>query len=162
MSDLIVIKFNGADTAERALASVRDVQGSGALGLNDTAVVSSDAAGNVRVRNEWSSGAETGAVIGGFVGALVTFLFPPAGAAVGAGFGALIGSKLQTGVEKGFVEDVAESLTPNTSALFLIVKSGSAADAVVTAFRTFEGTVYQTTLSPDLEDSLRRALSGAI
>lgn len=161
MSDLIVIKFDGADTAERALASVRDVQGSGALGLNDTAVISSDADGNRRVKNEWSTGAEAGAVVGGFLGALVTFVFPPAGAAVGAGFGALIGSKLQTGVEKEFVDDVAKSLAPNTSALFLVVKSGSAADAVVTAFRPFEGTVYQTTLSPDLEESLERALSGA-
>ncbi len=159
MSDLIVIKFEGTDTAERALESVRGVQGSGAFGLNDTAVVASDASGNIRVKNEWSTGAETGAVVGGFVGAIVTFVFPPAGAAIGAGFGALIGSKLQTGVEKGFVEDVAAALTPNTSALFLVVKSGGAADAVVTAFRQFQGTVYHTTLSPDLEDSLRRALT---
>ena len=161
MSDLIVVKFDGVETADRALASVRGVQGSGALGLNDSAVVSSDANGNVRVRNEWSTGAETGAVVGGFVGAFVTFIFPPAGAAVGAGLGALIGSKLQTGVEKGFVEDVAKSLTPNSSAVFLVVKSGSAADAVVTAFRPFQGTIYQSTLSSDLEDSLRRALSSA-
>lgn len=160
MSDLVVIKFDGVDTADRALASVRGIQGSGSLGLNDTAVVSSDADGNRRVRNEWSTGAEAGAVVGGFLGALVTFVFPPAGAAVGAGFGALIGSKLQTGVEKGFVEDVAQSLTPNTSALFLVVKTSSAADAVVTAFRPFEGEIYQTTLSPDLEDSLHRALTG--
>jgi uncharacterized membrane protein len=160
MSDLIVITFDGEDTADQALASVRSVERGGGFGLTDTAVVSKNQAGAVRVKNEWSSGAETGAVVGGLLGAMVSFMFPPAGAAIGAGLGALIGSKFDTGVDQGFVKDVSESLKPNTSALFLMLKSGGDAAAVVSAFRPFKGTVYQTTLSPDFESSLERALSG--
>jgi uncharacterized membrane protein len=161
MSDLLVIKFDGANTADEALASVRSVERGGGFGLTDTAVVSKSQDGAVRVKNEWSSGAETGAVVGGVLGAMVSFMFPPAGAAIGAGLGALVGSKFDTGVDQGFVKDVSEALKPDTSALFLMLKSGGDAAAVVSAFRPFKGTVYQTTLSPDFESSLQRALSGA-
>ena len=160
MSDLLVIKFDGAQTADEALASVRGVERGGGFGLTDTAVVSKNQAGELRVKNEWSTGAETGAVVGGLLGAMVSFMFPPAGAAVGAGLGALVGSKFDTGVDQGFVKDVSEALKPDTSALFLMIKSGGDAAAIVSAFRPFKGTVYQTTLSPDFESSLQRALSG--
>lgn len=160
MSDLIVITFDGEGTAERALASVRDVERGGGFGLDDTAVIAKSPTGTVRVKNEWSSGAEVGAVTGGLLGALVTFFFPPVGAAVGAGLGALVGSRFETGVEQRFVDDVAAALTPDGSALFLVVKDGEHAAAVVSAFNPFKGTVYQTTLAPDFEDSLRRALAG--
>ncbi len=160
MSDLIVITFDGEGTADRALASVRGVERGGGFGLDDTAVVAKDRAGKVRVKNEWSSGAETGAVAGGLLGALVTFFFPPVGAAVGAGLGALLGSQFQSGVDQDFVADVGAALKPDSSALFLITKEGGDAAAVVAAFNPFEGTVYQTTLALDFEDSLRRALAG--
>ena len=160
MSDLIVITFDGEGTADRALASVRGVERGGGFGLDDTAVVAKDRAGKVRVRNEWSSGAEAGAVAGGLLGAVVTFFFPPVGAAVGAGLGALVGSRSETGVDQRFVEDVAAALKPDSSALFLMTKEGGDAAAVVAAFNPVQGTVYQTTLSPDFEDSLRRALAG--
>ena len=160
MSDLIVITFDGAGTADQALASVRGVERGGGFGLDDTAVVAKNRAGAVRVKNEWSSGAETGAVAGGLLGAVVTFFFAPVGAAIGAGLGALDGSQFETGVDQRFVEDVGTALKPDSSALFLMVKGGEDAAAVVAAFNPFQGTVYQTTLAPDFEDSLRRALAG--
>lgn len=160
MSDLIVIAFDGEGTAIRALASVRGVERGGGFGLNDTAVVAKNRAGAVRVKNGWSSGAETGAVAGGLLGAVVAFFFPPVGATVGAGLGALVGSRFETGVDQRFVEDVGAALKPDSADLFLIVKGGDAAAAVVAAFKPFAGTVYQTTLSTDFEDSLRRALAG--
>lgn len=159
MSDLIVVTFEGEETAAEAMANVRTVQHAGGLGLTDTAVIAKDADGNVQVKNEWSSGTETGAVVGGVVGAMVTFFFPVVGAAVGAGAGAYVGSKIDPGIEGKFVDDVAAGLQPGHSALFLLVKDGSEPAAVVSAFGPFKGTVYQTTLSSDFEDSLRRSLS---
>lgn len=157
MSDLIVIVFAGEGTAGEALGSVRNVEREGALALSDTAVVAKDRQGRVRIENEWSSGAEVGAVAGGVVGALATFFFPIVGAAVGAGLGALVGSRFETGVDQGFAEDVAEGLKPGSSGLFLLLRREDPA-AVVSAFAPYEATVYQTTLRPDFEDSLRWAL----
>jgi uncharacterized membrane protein len=159
MSDLIVIKFDSEEAAGQAMASVRSVERAGALGLTDSAVITKDASGEVQVKNEWSSGAETGAVVGGVVGALVTFFFPIAGAAVGAGAGAYIGSKFQPGVDPKFVEDVAADLQPGNSALFLMTKDQSDPTGIIAALGSVKGTVYQTTLSSDFEDSLRRSLS---
>ena len=159
MSDLIVIRFDGEETAGQAMANVRAVERGGALGLTDSAVITKDAAGEVRVKNEWSSGAETGAVVGGVIGAMVTFFFPVAGAAIGAGAGAYVGSKVQPGVDPKFVEDVAAGLQPGNSALFLMTKDGSDPAGIVAALGSVRGTLYQTTLSSDFEDSLRRSLS---
>jgi uncharacterized membrane protein len=159
MSDLIVITFDGEETAAEAMANVRTVERAGGFGLTDSAVIAKDADGTVHVRNEWSSGTETGAVVGGVIGAMMTFFFPVAGAAIGAGAGAYVGSKIDPGVDGQFVDDVANGLQPGNSALFLMVKDGSDPAAIVAAFGPFKGTVYQTTLSSDFEDSLRRSLS---
>src|SRR5262245_38050427 len=159
MSDLIVITFEGENTAAEAMASVRTVERAGGFGLTDSAVISKDAIGEVHVRNEWSSGTETGAVVGGILGGMLTFFFPIAGAAVGAGAGAYIGSRLMPGIDGKFVDDVANGLAPYSSAIFLLVKDGSDPAALIAAFGAFKGTVYQTTLSTDFEDSLRRSLN---
>ena len=159
MSNLIVITFPGEETAAEAMANVRTVEHAGGFGLTDSAVISKNAAGEVHVKNEWSSGTETGAVVGGVVGAMVTFFFPIAGAALGAGAGAYIGSRLDPGVDGKFVDDVANGLAPGNSAVFLMVKDGADTAALVSAFGGFKGSVYQTTLSPDFEDSLRRSLN---
>ena len=92
MGDLIVITFDGEGTADRAMASVWGVE-RGGVGLDDTAVVAKNRAGKVRVKNEWSSGAENVDVAGGFLGAPVTFFFPPVDAAIDAGLGALVGNR---------------------------------------------------------------------
>jgi uncharacterized membrane protein len=160
VSDLLVITFQGEETAGAALHSIRNAEKGGGLALSDTAVIRKDGQGQVHIDNEWSSGAEVGAVAGGAVGALATFFFPIVGAAVGAGLGALVGSKFDTGVDQDFAQDVAKGLAPGSSALFLMLK-GEEPAAVVSAFEPYEGTVYQTTLAPDFEDQLRRALNNA-
>jgi uncharacterized membrane protein len=159
MSNLIVITFPGEETAAEAMANVRTVEHAGGFGLTDSAVISKNAEGELHVKNEWSSGTETGAVVGGVIGAMVTFFFPIAGAALGAGAGAFIGSRIDPGVDGKFVDDVADGLAPGSSAVFLMVKDGADTAALVAAFGGFKGTVYQTTLSPDFEDSLRRSLN---
>ena len=97
MSQLIVITFDNPDDAGKALKSLRQVEKSGRLKLVDTAVVVKDAEGKTHVKNEVSSGTETGAVVGGILGPFLTFAFPLAGIAIGAGAGALIGKVGSTG-----------------------------------------------------------------
>jgi len=112
MSQLIVITFDNPDDAGKALKSLRQVEKGGRLHLIDTAVVFKDAEGKTHVKNEASSGTETGAVVGGLLGPFLFFFFPLAGIAVGAAAGALIGKLFNTGVDQKFVKDVREALQP--------------------------------------------------
>jgi uncharacterized membrane protein len=157
MSQLVVITFDNPDDAGNALKSLRQIEKSGRLKLVDTAVIVKDAEGKTHVKNEVSSGTETGAVIGGILGPFLFFAFPLAGIAIGAGAGALIGKVFDTGVDQKFVKDVQAALEPNHSALFVVGDAGDR-NAVLAALRPYKGEVYQTTLSTELEEQLREAL----
>jgi uncharacterized membrane protein len=158
MVDLIVITFDEENDAAEALRSMRDLERQGALSLTDTAVIAKDPDGKVHVKNEWSSGAETGAVVGGALGLLTTFFFPVVGTAIGAAAGAWIGGMFESGVDPKFVKDVSESLQPGKSALFLMLR-GSEHAALRAALEPYRGQVYQTTLPDDFRESLQQALN---
>jgi len=157
MSDLIVLTFDNVDEAGRVRESLREVEHRGHLALNDTAVIVKDAEGKVHVRNQVSSGTKWGAVGGAVLGPLLMFMFPIAGIAVGAGLGALVGKLFGTGVDQKFVKDVSQGLTPGSSAIFILVREGDA-DQVRAAIEPYKGTVYQTSVSTELEDQLKEAL----
>jgi len=76
---------------------------------------------------------------------------------IGAVAGGLIGSAAGLGISKSFIKEVSESMTENSSALFIIVREGDP-DIAVAALRPYEGKILQTTLSDEDEESLRRAL----
>ena len=96
-------------------------------------------------------------VVGGFLGLHSASCFPVAGLVAGIAGGALVGRMFEQGVDKELVKEVREQLKPGTSALFLMVQSGSP-DAAIAAVRPHKGKVYQSALSYETEQSLRRAL----
>ena len=157
MSDLVVITFAKQDAALAALKHIRDTEHVSGLTLADTAVVEKDADGKIHAKNEVSSGTEAGAIGGGIVGLLLGLVFfPVLGIAIGAAIGAAIGHSLGTGVDQDFVKDIQSELKPETSALFTVVNTNP--EALVAAVRGFDGKVYQTSLGPELEESLNDAL----
>lgn len=157
MSELVVIAFDAEADAASALARLRDVQKAGHIRIEDTAVVSKDPSGKVNVKNEWSSGAEVGAVVGGAIGLLTSFMFPIVGTLAGAAAGGWLGSKFREGVDQKFVDDVSASLEPGKSALFVIVRSWNP-DAFTSAVVGHQGEVLHSTLSPQFLESLHQAL----
>jgi uncharacterized membrane protein len=157
MSQLVVITFDDEAQAGQALQSLRGIEKQGLLKLNDTAVVAKDRGGQVHTQNELSSATEAGAVIGAIAGGLLAFMFPPLGAVLGAAGGAAVGASLDQGVDPSFVREVRESLRPGTSALFVVAREANL-DALIAALEPYRGTVRQTTLPTDVEESLRRAL----
>jgi uncharacterized membrane protein len=64
---------------------------------------------------------------------------------------------VHTGVDGSFVKEVEGQLAPGRSALFLVLKDGSA-DAIAAALRPYRGELIQTTLPSDLEEELRSSL----
>jgi uncharacterized membrane protein len=157
MATLVAITFEDQESASDVLRRVRQIEREGQIRLADTAVVVNDREGKIHTKNELDSGVETGATVGGMLGLALSFLFPIAGLAVGIAGGALVGRMFEQGVDKELVKEVREQLTPGTSALFLMVQSGSP-DAAIAAVRPHKGKVYQSALSYETEQSLRRAL----
>ncbi|MCC6167206.1 MAG: DUF1269 domain-containing protein [Caldilineaceae bacterium] len=158
MSNLIVITFENEDEADKVRETVRQLQKQNLISLDDSAVVVKDANGKVSVRNEVDRGVKIGAVGGGLIGLMLGFIFfPLSGLIMGALGGALVGSMTDLGVDQKFVRDVQDAMHPSTSAIFLIVRQADP-NAALAALKPYKGTVYQTTLSTQAEESLRRVL----
>jgi uncharacterized membrane protein len=157
MSEFIAISFDDADQAAAALGSVRSLEREDKIHLKDTAVVTKDADGKIAVKNEMSSGTETGAVVGGIVGAMLFLIFPVAGLLGGAIVGGLVGRAVSPGVDGGFVKEVGDDLPAGGSALFLLLKDGDVG-LLIGAMRQYDGRVRQTTLDEEAERALEDAL----
>jgi uncharacterized membrane protein len=158
MSSIVVLTFDDPNSAGSALRSLRELEGRGEIDIDDTAVVVRDAGGDIHVKNELGDTMTLGILTGGFLGMMLLFMFPVIGAVLGALGGILVVKSLDKEVDQTFVKEVTQALQPNTSALFLLVNSANL-DATVAALQPYRGRVYHTTLSPEAQDGLRRALA---
>ncbi len=158
MSDLIVIGFNDESTAFAMRAELVKMQKEYLIEMEDAVVVTKDEKDQVKLHqavNLTASGAVGGSFWGLLIGAL--FLNPLAGAAVGAGAGALSGKLTDIGINDKFMKDLGETFTPNTSALFVLVRK-STPDKVLEGLKGFKGKIIQTSLTKDKEEELRKFL----
>ncbi len=158
MSSLVVISFDSPTEAEKVLDSLKAQTKYDNISFDDTAVVSKELDGKVHVKNNVSHGTMMATGAGALLGLLLGgLLFPVAGLLLGAGGGALVGRFMNLGVDGDFVKQVSDSLQPGTSALFVLARDAN--PAVVRAIlQEHPGKVLQTTLSPEAEESLKKAL----
>jgi uncharacterized membrane protein len=131
--------------------------------MEDVVVVTRDSSGKVKLHqpvNLTAAGALSGTFWGSLIGLL--FLNPLLGAAIGAGSGAISGALTDIGINDQFMKDLGATLTPGTSALFVLVRK-STPDKVLEGLKSFVGKakVLRTSLTKDKEDELRRAFEGA-
>ena len=158
MSDLVVIGLeNEADAFEMRAALVR-LQSQYLIEMEDVVVVTRDPQGKVQLHqalNLTAAGALRGTLWGSLIGLL--FLNPLLGAVVGGGTGALSGALTDIGINDQFMKDLGATLTPGTSALFVLVRK-STPDKVLEGLKGFsgKGRVLQTSLTRDKEEELRR------
>jgi uncharacterized membrane protein len=157
MAHLIAMTFDSETEAASALMSLRELEKSADLDLEDSAVLVRDRNGEIKTHNELSGATEKGLVAGGMLGAVLGFAFPIAGVILGAAGGALVARVLRSGVDPGFARELGAKLQPGSSALVLIVRQGTP-ELVLSALHPHKGHVFQTTLSPELEQQLRHAL----
>ena len=158
MGNLVVITFDDMESAGKCRDSIRQQEKGGRISLDDSAVVVKDEDGKVHVKNQVDRGVKIGAVTGGLLGLLLAgIFFPIGGLVIGALGGVGLGALTDHGIQKSFVKEVSEAITPGTSALFVIVREADPT-AALGVLRNYEGTVYQTSLDPEQEEQLREAL----
>jgi uncharacterized membrane protein len=158
MSELIVLGFNDAATADNVVPEIQRLQSEGLLELADWARVIRGFDGKIDVRQGTSTtgiGAAGGALWGMLFGLL--FLMPFAGMAIGAATGAIAGKLTDVGIDDKFIKDVGGQLKPGTSALFLYVVQATS-DRVTERLKQYNPTVLRTSLSHDAEEQLRASM----
>jgi uncharacterized membrane protein len=179
---LVAIVFEGEHGAEGMLATLRDLEDRDALKLKDAVVLSRGPAGETVFVGAAGVGAGPGSGASmstkttvapetevkqttdkrgrrvlktGGVGLLVGMLL--GGPVGGMLIGGLIGAMRDKGVDNKFVNQIADGLKPDTSAVLLLVESADA-DQVLAEISPLKGTVIHTTLAPEMEKRLREAL----
>jgi uncharacterized membrane protein len=160
MSQLVVVGFEDESTAFAMRAELVKMQKEYLLTMEDAVVVTKDEKDKVKLHQAVDLTA-AGAVGGTFWGMLVGMLFlnPLLGAAVGAGAGAISGRLRDIGVSNDFMKELGQTLTPGTSALFVLVHNATP-DKVMEGLKGFKGKVIQTSLTKDKEEELQKVLEG--
>ena len=166
MSDLVVVGFQGEDTADQVLNKLVALQKEHLIDLEDACVVVRDQNGTVHLKQAVhlvGMGAASGGAWGALWGSLIGLLFlnPLAGlltgAAFGAGAGALSGALSDYGIDDDFMRSLGSTIQPGSSALFVLVRRATM-DKVLPELSQFNGTVLRTSLSNEQEARLRQAL----
>jgi len=160
VATLTVWKFEDAEAAEKAVATLEGLAKQQLITVQDAATVSWPAGAKKPKTRQLHSLTGGGALGGAFWGLLFGLLFfvPLLGMAIGAATGALAGSLTDIGINDDFIKRARDEITPGTSALFLM-SSGAVIDKVRDAFRGQQAELVSTNLSDDQERALREVFA---
>lgn len=170
MSDLLVLGFDDRKKAQAVLAEMQELEREHLVDLEDAAVVVRDEKGKVKIHQsqDLSSVAASGGFWwGGFFGLLMGWIVlnPLLGWAAGAGIGTALGwwegKNIDLGVNDKFMKDLGETLKPNTSAIFILIRHATV-DRVIEDIKPFGGKLLHTSLSKDDEATLKAAIEGQL
>jgi uncharacterized membrane protein len=161
MSNLVVIGYDDPFKAEEVRLKLRKMQKDYLIDLEDAVVAVKNEKGKVKLHQAVNLTA-AGAVGGGFWGSLIGLIFlnPLLGAAVGAAAGAVSGALTDVGVDDKFMKELAATMTPGSSVLFVLVRKATV-DKVLDEMKGTGGKILKTSLSHDDEDKLQAALIAA-
>ena len=160
MATLIVITYDQEQTGFDALNKLAELSKLQLITLADAAVAVKDPKGKVKVKQTLENQVSgSSAIWGGFWGLLIGLLFlaPIFWGLLGALMGYLLGKAGDVGIDNVFIKEVGDSLDPGQSALFMLIVEATQ-DKVMDAMSEFGGEVYQTSLSKEDEEKLKKAL----
>jgi len=155
MSNIIVLSFKGEFVAEGLLEEFLKMQEEGLIVLEDAVAVRTNAAGQIEIKQSHKTGGKT-ALKGAGIGLLAGLLLggPIGGLAAGAVIGGISSKMKDYGIDDNFIKSTSRALSPNSSAIFLLVKEAKAQE-VLDRMKTYEAIILTTTLSPEKEKQLR-------
>lgn len=162
MSTLVVIGYKTPYKAEEVRLTLRKLEQDYLVELEDAVVAVKNAKGQVKL-NQSINLTAAGALSGGFWGTLIgmIFLSPLLGLALGAlgvSAGAISGALSDVGIDDRFMKELAATMTPNCSTLFVLVRK-TTPDKVLEELKGTGGTILQTSLSHEDEAKLQAALN---
>jgi uncharacterized membrane protein len=160
VATLTVWKFPDAYGADRAEATLEQLQKEELITIQDAATVSWPEGAKKPKTRQLRNLTGAGALGGSFWGLLFGLIFfvPLLGMAIGAAMGALTGSMSDVGIDDDFIKGVRDRVTPGTSALFLM-SSGVVMDKVKDAFEGQQVELIQTNLDNEQEAKLREVFA---
>jgi len=162
MATLTAWKFDTIEGAARAEKILVGLSKQELIQIHDAARIEWKEGKNKPKTHQATSLAGVGALGGAFWGLLFGLLFfaPLLGMVIGAGSGAIAGSFGDVGIDDDFIDAVKRTVTPGTSALFLL-SSDAVLDKVVDAFAEEKPELIRTNLSNDEEAKLRTVFEEA-
>ena len=157
MSELIVFAFSNDKGASEMDEVIQRLKKEQLITLDDAAVVVRSLDGKVKVKQAVNL-VGAGTVGGAFWGMLIGLLFwmPWLGLAIGAITGAISGKLSDYGINDDFINEVAQTIEPGGSALFLLISKWTE-DKVLERLNKFNPKVVRTSLSKEEEQKLRAA-----
>lgn len=158
MANLIVVAYDNEFQAEEVRLKLLKLQKDYLLDLEDAVVAVKSKDGKVKL-HQINNLTAYGAVSGSFWGLLVgmIFMMPLVGLAVGAASGALGGALSDVGIDDNFMKELAASLQPGTSELFVLVRKATP-DKVLAELQGIGGKIIQTSFTHEDEAKLQAAL----
>jgi uncharacterized membrane protein len=156
MATMTVWAFDDVGGADRAIATLKNLQQQQLIKVQDAAIVTWEVGKKKPKTRQLNNLAGAGALGGAFWGMLFGLLFfiPLLGAAIGAATGALAGSMADVGIDDKFINQVKQQVKPGTSALFLLT-SDAVQDRVRDAFKDTSPQLIASNLTDDQEAKLR-------
>ncbi|MDD2581809.1 MAG: DUF1269 domain-containing protein [Desulfuromonadaceae bacterium] len=163
---MIVAGFKGIFTADQVLLDLQKLEQAHLIDLEEAAVVVRKKDGTVKIRHS-NMLVMADAAEGGIWGLMIgTVLLNPlfgvlVGGLVGAASGEIIEVLEQIGIKKAYITDIAETLRPNSSAIFILTHN-EVPDKMVEELCKFQGKLLRTSLSPKNETELNKVLHKSI
>jgi uncharacterized membrane protein len=160
MSTLIAITYDDEQTGTQAFNALDSLQKQQVLKLEDAAFVVKDAKGKVKVTQTLEKRyLGTVTTWGFFWGFLIGLIFggPLFWGLFTALLSRIFGKRTDLGIDNQFIKDVGDSLEIGGSAVFMLVIEATQ-DKVLPEMEKYGGHVYQTSLSDEDEEKLRKAL----
>lgn len=161
MTEMVVLAFDGTDTANKVRNKLIDLNNQYMLRLDQAIEVVRNPDGQVKIKEEPRL-TGLGALGGAFWGLLVglIFLVPAAGFVVGTVSGAIAGHFTKYGITKEYLQQINAAIQPGQSGLFILAENVKV-DRVIPMLTEFHPTVLRTSLSLDQEAKLKEAFGSA-
>jgi uncharacterized membrane protein len=161
MNTLVVVGYDDPLKAEEVHLKLQKMHKDYLIDMEDAVFAVKDKNGKVKLHQSVNLTA-AGALNGGFWGALIGLLFlnPLLGMAVGATAGAVSGALTDLGIDDNFMKDLAATLKPESSVLFVLVRKATP-DKVLEELAGTGGQILKSSLSHENERKLQAALDTA-
>jgi uncharacterized membrane protein len=156
MANLFVIGFNEPHKAEELCLRLQELQGKYVIDLREMVVALKDEKGKVKLNYKGSLLTANSPVFPGFCGSLTALIF------LNATTGAAGSALAAVGITPHFMKELAGTLVPGGSALFVLTGLPSPdRESVLKELSGFGGKILTTSLSHEDEGRLQAALRDA-